>query len=276
MKQEKNIIVFTQQDFQSNFLVNPNPPLGSGHDAKVYLAMHKRTVNEIKILKLIDHPGIVQIKGHAQDYTCVLLEYMPHDTFLRILKKGPFHISLSKTLASHLIHILATLHNHQIAHCDIKPENILIAADYKVKLCDFGFARITQQLSRPPGGTPGYTAPEIYKGNNLDLFKCDIFALGVVIFIIVMGFPPFQSNDPTLRDQWWNMILNKQYDIFWKKCEQYRQQKYPLEFKDMIMQMLEPDPDKRINITQLSQHSFLQNGASIEQIVQELQKRVKK
>lgn len=46
-------------------------------------------------------------------------------------------------------------------------------------------------MQKPPGGTPGYTAPEMFKGCVLDLFKCDIFALGVIIFIIIMGFPPF-------------------------------------------------------------------------------------
>ncbi|CAD8067948.1 unnamed protein product [Paramecium primaurelia] len=65
MKQEKNIIVFTQQDFQSNFLVNPNPPLGSGHDAKVYLAMHKRTgeMFALKVLTSItpDHLNNLQV-----------------------------------------------------------------------------------------------------------------------------------------------------------------------------------------------------------------------
>jgi serine/threonine protein kinase len=103
-------------------------------------------VNEIKILKLIDHPGIVALRGHAQDYTSVLLEYMPNDTFLKILKKGPFHINLGKTIAAYLVNVLSKLHELSIAHCDIKPENILIAADYNVKLCDFGFSRITNSL----------------------------------------------------------------------------------------------------------------------------------
>jgi len=46
-----------------------------------------------------------------------------------------------------------------------------------------------------------------------------MFALGVVMFIIVLGFPPFQSNGPTARDGWWNMIASRQWEIFWGKCE---------------------------------------------------------
>lgn len=87
---------------------------------------------------------------------------MPNDTFLKILKKGPFQLSFAKTLAAYLVRVLVTLHSASIAHCDIKPENILIAADYNLKLCDFGFARICTEPLRPPGGTPGYTAPEMY------------------------------------------------------------------------------------------------------------------
>lgn len=131
------------------------------------------------------------MKGHAHDFTCVLLEYMPNDTFLKILKKGPFPIPFAKTLANYLGKVLHMLHHSEIAHCDIKPENILIAADYNLKLCDFGFARICKEPQRPPGGTPGYTAPEMYVSSIVNLYKCDIFALGVVLFIVVVGFPPF-------------------------------------------------------------------------------------
>lgn len=58
-------------------------------------------------------------------------------------------------------------------------------------MCDFGFARISKEPQRPPGGTPGYTAPEMYASPAVNLYKCDIFALGVVLFIVVVGFPPF-------------------------------------------------------------------------------------
>ncbi|CAK85730.1 unnamed protein product (macronuclear) [Paramecium tetraurelia] len=200
---------------------------------------------------------------------------MPNDTFLKVLKKGPFQLSFAKTLAAYLTRVLVTLHTALIAHCDIKPENILIAADYNLKLCDFGFARVCNEPLRPPGGTPGYTAPEMYVTPQVNLFKCDVFALGVVLFIVVMGFPPFQNNDPNVKDGWWGLIQNKQFDIFWSKCESFRQQQFPQEFKNLIMSMLECDPEKRISLQQVLEHEFLQNGASEEEVLQEIEKRVK-
>lgn len=67
---------------------------------------------------------------------------MPNETFLKVLKKGPFPMNIAKTLAANFIKVLEVLHFNQIAHCDIKPENILIAADFNLKLCDFGFSRV--------------------------------------------------------------------------------------------------------------------------------------
>ncbi|CAK74004.1 unnamed protein product (macronuclear) [Paramecium tetraurelia] len=200
---------------------------------------------------------------------------MPNDTFLKILKKGPFPFPLAKTLSGYLIKVLGTLHTAGIAHCDIKPENILIAADYNLKLCDFGFARLSNSNLRPAGGTPGYTAPELYINETMNLFKCDIFALGVVLFIIAMGFPPFQTNDPNARDGWWALIYNKQYDLFWSKCESFRQQQFPIEFKTLIMSMLESDPNKRISLDKLLEHEFLMGGATEEEVLVEIEKRVK-
>ncbi|CAD8082819.1 unnamed protein product [Paramecium sonneborni] len=200
---------------------------------------------------------------------------MPNDSFLKILKKGPFSFPLAKTLAVSLIKVLGTLHKAGIAHCDIKPENILIAADYNLKLCDFGFARLSNQNLRPVGGTPGYTAPELYVNQAMNLFKCDIFALGVVLFIIAMGFPPFQTNDPNSRDGWWALIFNKQFDIFWNKCESFRQLQFSKEFKNLIMSMLESDPDRRISLDQLVEHDFLKDGASEEEVLMEIERRVR-
>ncbi|CAD8079254.1 unnamed protein product [Paramecium primaurelia] len=200
---------------------------------------------------------------------------MPNDTFLKILKKGPFQLTFAKTLAAYLIRVLVSLHTASIAHCDIKPENILIAADFNLKLCDFGFARICKEPLRPPGGTPGYTAPEMYINPQVNLFKCDIFALGVVLFIVVMGFPPFQTNDPNVKDGWWGLIQSKQFELFWSKCESFRQQQFPQEFKNLIMSMLECDPEKRISLQEVQDHEFLKNGAPEEEVLQEIEKRVK-
>jgi len=93
------------------------------------------------------------------------------------------------------------LHNHNIVHRDLKPENILLAeADTKdesflVKLIDFGTSQIFSDKQHIKGkfGTPYYIAPEILKGTSYSE-KCDIWSLGVIFYIFLCGYPPFNGD----------------------------------------------------------------------------------
>jgi serine/threonine protein kinase len=88
---------------------------------------------------------------------------------------------------------------------DLKLENILIGKEYKLKLCDFGFSEKIENKVFKNKGTDGYKAPEIYQCNynwGYDADKSDIFALGVILFILEFGVPPFcmaTKEDPYYR-----------------------------------------------------------------------------
>lgn len=84
-----------------------------------------------------------------------------------------------------------------IVHGDIKPENALISKGFIIKLCDFGFAVIANQPNaKLRGGSEGYTACEVGVNENYDAKKCDMFSLGVVFFVLFMGYRPFLSAHP--------------------------------------------------------------------------------
>ncbi len=97
-------------------------------------------------------------------------------------------------------------HNAGICHLDIKLENILVAQDYTVKLCDFGLAKSTDAFMNFEIGTAGYMAPEIVA--PLDYYKgapADVFSMGVVLYILEVGSPPFGRTD----DRFYRLIANK-------------------------------------------------------------------
>jgi len=93
------------------------------------------------------------------------------------------------------------LHDRNIVHGDIKLENALISKEFVVKLCDFGFA-IHQKTpdAKLRGGSEGFTAPELHTSISYNAKKCDVFALGIVFFILLLGHRPFLSNSPAKED----------------------------------------------------------------------------
>ena len=80
-----------------------------------------------------------------------------------------------------------------ISHRDLKPENLLLDNDFNLKIGDFGFST-TEIISTTKKGTPGYMSPEIHLGEKYNGTQADVFAAGVILFIMVSGHPPFLTS----------------------------------------------------------------------------------
>lgn len=105
-----------------------------------------------------------------------------------------------------------------VVHRDLKLENILVDEDFNLKLADFGFAKKVEaagNLLKSHKGTMTYMAPEIKLGELYDGKQVDVFALGVILFIIVVGLFPFQ--EATLTDYFFKMVHKGEYEKYWKK-----------------------------------------------------------
>ena len=177
---------------------------------------------------------------------------------LRIKKKFPEDIS--RKIFYDLVKAVETCHKCGITHGDIKLENILLSSCFNIKLIDFGFAkRIEEGLISSLTGTRGYAAPECFISsvNEYSGVTSDIFSLGVVLFLLVMGFYPFEK--PNCTDSRFKFIMKKDFNGFWKKCEKIINDHNfttTSEFKNLFESMVSYQAKERLSLNEIKNHPW--------------------
>jgi predicted ATPase/DNA-binding SARP family transcriptional activator/pimeloyl-ACP methyl ester carboxylesterase/tRNA A-37 threonylcarbamoyl transferase component Bud32 len=160
-----------------------------------------RFVREGETLRQLNHPNVVQMLAAYEkngEY-CIVMEYVPGGTLRDLLDRSP-QLPLAQVLAItlELADALSRAHHLAIIHRDIKPDNVLLAADGTPRLTDFGVARLVREDARltQPGtivGSPAYMSPEALRGETLDV-RSDIWSFGVLMFEMLAGFHPFNDT----------------------------------------------------------------------------------
>ncbi|HEV3189717.1 MAG TPA: serine/threonine-protein kinase [Polyangiaceae bacterium] len=146
----------------------------------------------------LSHPGIVSVYDYGEDESTsyIVMEYAPGVALSDLAGDGRcLGAREASTLLGQLLDALEYAHAHGVVHRDIKPSNLLISADGRLKITDFGIARIdTGRLTRTgtPVGTPVYMAPEMYLGESGD-HRADLFSTGVVFYELLTGALPFEG-----------------------------------------------------------------------------------
>jgi len=188
--------------------------LGNTVAVKVLRASHgthadmvRRFQREAVAASQIRHPGIVEVTdfGRTPDGLFYLaMELVEGETLARRLARlGPFTPADAMSLVRELARALGAAHARGIYHRDIKPENVLLAREGTAKLADFGIARLTEGPRDPREtaagvifGTPHYMSPEQAAGQRQD-GRCDVYALGVLLFELLTGAPPYLGASAT-------------------------------------------------------------------------------
>jgi cGMP-dependent protein kinase len=161
--------------------------------------LQEHVLNEIRVMKKINHPYIAKLYLALQDkqYIYFVLELLQGgELFTHLRNRGKLTEVATRFYAATVVYAFSTLHAKKIAYRDLKPENLVMDSTGYVKLVDFGLAK--QLLSGKTWtlcGTPDYLAPEIILNEGHDL-AVDYWALGVLIFEMVVGAPPFYADDP--------------------------------------------------------------------------------
>ncbi|XP_072545911.1 serine/threonine-protein kinase D1 isoform X1 [Salminus brasiliensis] len=266
-------------DISTVYQIFPDEVLGSGQFGIVYGGKHRKTGrdvaikiidklrfptkqesqlrNEVAILQNLHHPGVVNLECmfETPERVFVVMEKLHGDMLEMILssEKGRLPERITKFLVTQILVALRHLHFKNIVHCDLKPENVLLAsADSfpQVKLCDFGFARIIGEKSfrRSVVGTPAYLAPEVLrnKGYNRSL---DMWSVGVIIYVSLSGTFPF-NEDEDIHDQIQNAAFMYPPNP-WKKVTP--------EAIDLINNLLQVKMRKRYSVDKSLSHPWLQD-----------------
>lgn len=249
--------------------------IGSGGYGKVNLYRHKATkyeyaiklidktkfenklqkemfAREVEIMYRINHPNIVKLYSHFEDetYCYLVMEYIKKGNLYTHVQSLPNkildHQSVAKLVAD-LASALFYLHNMNpsIIHRDIKPENCLIGDNGQLKLGDFGGSNyyFENKARFTTCGTRPYHSPEMILKKGYDT-RVDIWAIGVLIFELVCGYPPFQSNQYSMEDNIIHLRIN------WPN-------KISGVAKNLIMKILKIDPNARISLKEIVNHQFI-------------------
>ena len=168
------------------------------------LSLRRRFEAEIEVLKSLRHPGIVRLLafGEEQSRPFYVMELVRGRSLEDLLKDGRrFDWRETIDVATQITRALKAAHDRGIVHRDLKPANLLFpeagAADGRVKLADFGIARLFGDAGHTQAGmvvgTAEYMAPEQASGDPVDL-RADLYALGLVMFAMLVGRPPFRGG----------------------------------------------------------------------------------
>eukprot|EP00758_Cryptobia_borreli_P001280 Tbor_TRINITY_DN2094_c0_g1::TRINITY_DN2094_c0_g1_i1::g.12139::m.12139/K06631/PLK1; polo-like kinase 1 len=219
--------------------------------------MQAKLHSEIAIHRRMHHPNIVHFYRTFQDewYVYITLEKCSNQTLMEISRtRARFSKEETQHIMIQSISALQYMHNEDVLHRDLKLGNMMMDENMNVKIGDFGLAAELQfdgERKRTVCGTPNYIAPEILEGaRNGHSFEVDVWSLGVILYTLLVGEPPFQTNDVKAT---YNRI---------KQCQFHFPSNLTISNsgKELVHMMLQSRPEKRPSLVQVRQHPFF-NGA---------------
>eukprot|EP00232_Nephroselmis_pyriformis_P028590 CAMPEP_0182871638 /NCGR_PEP_ID=MMETSP0034_2-20130328/11237_1 /TAXON_ID=156128 /ORGANISM="Nephroselmis pyriformis, Strain CCMP717" /LENGTH=310 /DNA_ID=CAMNT_0025004199 /DNA_START=152 /DNA_END=1080 /DNA_ORIENTATION=+ len=214
-----------------------------------------RVLQEVRTLHSLDHKNILKFYAwyETSNHLWLILEYCVGSDLLALMRQDMRLPEPSvHDFARDIITAMQFLHSNGLIYCDLKPSNLLLDENGRVKLCDFGLSRRLSDIAKasvaqlPQGkrGTPCYMAPELFQDGGVHSTASDLWALGCVLYEMVAGHPPFVSSS---LQQLVNMVLD--------------QDPKPLtnvgaEFADLVSRLLVKNPAERLHWEGLLRHPF--------------------
>lgn len=263
--------------------------IGEGSYSKVYKAtsIHTHRVHAIKVLskrhivkekkikyvnieketlnRLGKHAGIVTLYYTFQDVDSLyfVIDYAHNGELLSLVRKlGSFSEKLTQYYMAQLVDAVDFIHSKGVIHRDLKPENLLLTHDWKLMITDFGAAKIldpshedadiSDGVLKPPGsfvGTAEYVSPELLKYNHCG-FECDIWALGCILFQLIVGRAPFKGTTEYLT-----------FEKIIKLDFQFPSYHIPVNVKDLVSKILVLNIKSRFTLQQVQNHPWFRNIA---------------
>ncbi|GHJ84958.1 hypothetical protein NliqN6_1360 [Naganishia liquefaciens] len=204
------------------------------------------------------HPGVVRLHYTFKDDTSLyfVLDLAINGELLSVIKKhGSFDVDSARRYGAQLIDTVEFIHERGVIHRDLKPENILLDDDMRIKVTDFGSAKVLDLDVQPNGpaveeerkrsfvGTAEYVSPEVLRNEHAS-FASDIWAYGCILYQLLAGKPPFRGATEYLTFQ---QVLKAEFEF----PEEFDEQA-----KDLIQQILKLEPGERLDTEGIKAHPF--------------------
>ncbi|GKV26966.1 hypothetical protein SLEP1_g36175 [Rubroshorea leprosula] len=210
---------------------------------------------EISIMRLVRHPHIVELKEVMATKARVffVMEYVRGGELFAKVVKGKLKEDLARKYFQQLVSAVDFCHSRGVYHRDLKPENLLVDENEDLKVSDFGLSSLPEQrrndgLLHTRCGTPAYVAPEVLRKRGYDGSKADIWSCGVVLFVLLSGYLPFQHENVM---KMYRKIFKAEFEFPpWISSDARR----------LISKLLVPDPEKRISIAEIMRNPWFQKG----------------
>mmetsp|Transcript_39551 Transcript_39551/g.48944 ORF Transcript_39551/g.48944 Transcript_39551/m.48944 type:complete len:634 (-) Transcript_39551:217-2118(-) len=238
--------------------------------------------NEIDVMRTLKHKYIVQLRDIREtknELFIIMDECKGGELFELIIKNKRLDERISKNIVKQIFEALCFMHEkYRIGHFDLKPDNILfkkrqqtleINNDSKIKIIDFGMSKVLPRLRslRELCGTPYYTAPEIIQGAYAH--GADMWSVGVIMFVMLFGFPPFYVDPSKYYGQReaqaiYKLIQKGFYPQIRKGYGPWFPQKMPVseDAMDLMSKLMEMEQAKRLSAKEALQHPWIKKSKS--------------
>lgn len=249
--------------------------------------------HEFKVLQSLDHLNIVKVKelqlngnfesaeGSKSKLPFLAMKIAENGMLIRyLIKTGNFEEKLARFYFKQLVSALDHCHNKGYAHRNLKPECLLLDSDFNLILSKFNISaqlldKDGSQRLRLLSGSQNYMAPELHlKSTHLGI-SVDVFGLGVLLFVMVVGKPPFTRA--AKNDSYYSLICTNNYRKFWKAHSSNLNsptKKFSEEFQLLVFALLSVEPTQRLSIAEVKSHPwFKEEQLSDEKVLKEMKRR---
>jgi serine/threonine protein kinase len=250
-----------------------NPQKGQHYAMKLYPyeenAINPGYINECRFT-FLSHPNVISIvktqskqksvhKGKSFDSSYIIMEAAPYGDFSRLLKTSTImnDEKLARTFFHQIIEGIGYLHSQGVAHLDLKPENLLLGENFRLKISDFDSAFLKRDPFAIGKGTKNYRAPEIQNQSVFDHQAADIYSAGIILFVFKTGYFPYLEKT-AIQGQEFEDLLRKEDPLFWRLHEEVHEKptKFDASFKELFMSMVKEDVVERATITEIKTSSW--------------------
>ncbi|GJN38058.1 hypothetical protein PR202_gb27066 [Eleusine coracana subsp. coracana] len=219
------------------------------------VGMIEQTKREISVMRLVRHPNVVQLHEVMASKSKIYfaMEYVRGGELFSRVARGRLKEDAARKYFQQLIGAVDFCHSRGVYHRDLKPENLLVDENGNLKVSDFGLSALKEcqkqdGLLHTTCGTPAYVAPEIINKKGYDGAKADIWSCGVILYVLLAGYLPFQDTN-----------LMEMYRKISRSDVKYPQW-FSSDIRRLLSRLLDPNPNTRITIEKLAEHPWFKKG----------------